>query len=234
MGDFVSMGGFRFMQVTEEKDLRDIYKLRYKSYCEEWGFERPEDHPEGLEYDEYDKHSVHFICKKDSGHLIGTIRLILNSEKGFPIERHCSIDEDLSFMDRDRLAEISRLAISKEYLRRAEDRFMYNGTEEYHPEVIKITTERRKRYEIVCGLYKCIYRNSNKRGITHWYAVMGKGLYILLKRLRITFSPVGPEVDYHGLRTPYLGCIEDIEREVSTYNPELYKNFIDNSGPQFL
>jgi N-acyl amino acid synthase of PEP-CTERM/exosortase system len=218
---------FNFTKVTEQAELRKVFELRYRSYCEEWGFEKPEDHPEGIEYDEYDKHSVHFAATRNSDHLIGTIRLILNDEKGFPIEKHCKIDEDLSRLDRNKLAEISRLAISKEYLRRAEDRIIFNGNREHQPEFRQIPSERRKRQEIVCGLYRCVYTESKRRGLTHWYAVMGKGLYLLLKRFSITFVPIGPEVNYHGLRTPYVSSIEDIEREVSLKNPELYSYFMD-------
>jgi N-acyl amino acid synthase of PEP-CTERM/exosortase system len=222
-------GGFCFKKANGEDEIRALYKLRYKSYCVEWGFERPEDHPDGLEYDEFDKYAVHFVSTRNSSHLIGTIRLILNSEKGFPVERHCRIDEDLSRLDRDKIGEISRLAISKEYLRRADDNFIYDGRVEDEPEAMNISVERRKRHEIVCGLYKCVYQESKKRGLTHWYAAMGKGLYILLKRLGIVFSPIGPEVDYHGPRMPYIGCIEEIEREVARLNPELYEDYVSDA-----
>jgi N-acyl amino acid synthase of PEP-CTERM/exosortase system len=219
-------GGFSFYRVNEESELRALYQLRYKSYCEEWGFERPEDHPEGLEHDEFDKYAVHFVATTNHNSPIGTIRLILNSAKGFPVERHCRIDEDLSFLDRDKIGEISRLAISKQYLRRANDRFMYDARIEYEPKVVTIPNDRRKQNEIVCGLYKCVYRESKERGLTHWYAAMSKGLYILLKRLGIVFTPIGPEVDYHGPRIPYVGSIEEIEREVARVNPELYEDYV--------
>jgi hypothetical protein len=55
-------------------------------------------------------------------------------------------------------------------------------------------------------------------GLKYWYAVMARGLFLLLKRRGIVFEPIGPEVEYHGLRRPYLGTIEDIKRS----NPELF------------
>ena len=72
-----------------------------------------------------------------------------------------------------------------------------------------------------------MYRESKKQGITHWYGVMAKGLYTLLKRLSITFHPIGEQVDYHGIRTPYLGDIKEIEHEVSIKQPGLYKEFTE-------
>jgi len=69
-------------------------------------------------------------------------------------------------------------------------------------------------------------------GLTHWYAVMAKGLYLLLKKMGILFVPIGPEINYHGLRSPYLGSIEDIEKEASKTNPELLKEFRDELALQ--
>ena len=70
-----------------------------------------------------------------------------------------------------------------------------------------------------------MYVESKRIGLTHWYAVMAKGLFILLKRMGIIFKPIGPETDYHGLRTPYLGVIAEIEEEASRLNPELFNEF---------
>jgi N-acyl-L-homoserine lactone synthetase len=249
---------FKAYRVSTDEELAEVYKLRYKVYCEEWGFEKPEDHPDGLERDEYDKNSVHFAVKTDEGKLIGTIRLILNSLNGFPLEKHCPININKDTLPRNALAEISRLAISKNYRRRVEDNYIYGTDEERRnigvfpytdkilsqrvedkykysfqkidfikrkkvPELFK---ERRRHPEIVVSLYKGIYHESKKRQITHWYAVMTKGLYILLRRLGIYFQAIGDPVDYHGIRNPYLGDIKKIEHEVMMKNPELYNKFI--------
>lgn len=215
---------FHFKKVTNKDELEEVFRLRYKVYCEEWGFERIEDHPGGIEFDKFDDHSLHFISLNNVWQVVGTVRIILNSEKGFPIEKICKTDTNLSNLNKDKIGEISRLAMSKELRKRIEDRFIYDGTSEYHQEYTA-TDERRRRHEIVIGLYKYIYVESKKMGLTHWYAVMAKGLYLLLKKLGIIFSPIGPEIDYHGIRTPYLGSIEDIEAGASRLNPELLREF---------
>jgi len=119
---------FEFRKVDQDKQLLDeIYRLRYKVYCDEWGFEKPEDHPDGIEIDDYDKHSAHFAAFwEDGGSMIGTVRLIRSSESGFPLFRHCTVDADLSFLREDAMGEISRLAISKELRRRRPDRALYD------------------------------------------------------------------------------------------------------------
>jgi N-acyl-L-homoserine lactone synthetase len=121
---------FTVSRITDDSDLKEIYRLRYKVYCEEWGFEKPEDHIQGIEKDEFDKNSVHFAARDSSGKLVGTIRLILNSPEGYPIEKHCSLNINPDELPRDNLSEISRLAISKDYRQRAEDKFIYGPDEE--------------------------------------------------------------------------------------------------------
>lgn len=231
-------------KVAEKDKLQEIYKLRYKVYCEEWGFEKPEHHPGEIETDIYDKNSVHFMAKNDDGNLVGTIRLILSSDEGFPLEKYCQININKDELPRENLAEISRLAISKQYRRRTEDKYIYGPDEErrsigsfnnpvrgYQRRYAdrsgtgRSFEDRRVRHEAVVGLYKAVYQESKRRQITHWYAVMTKGLYILISRLGIHFQAIGDPVDYHGIRTPYLGDITKMERQVSEKNPEIFEDF---------
>jgi N-acyl amino acid synthase of PEP-CTERM/exosortase system len=208
--------------------LLEVYKLRYKVYAEEWEFERREDHPGEIEKDEYDEHSVHFIVRRrGEDRIIGTIRMITNSAKGFPIEKHCRIDTDLSGYDKNRFGEISRLAVSKDYRRRATDSVYSNGKVLSDAEIDAMYSGQRKMSnDIVLGLYKCIYKESYERGNQFLLAVMAKGLYVLLKRVGILFEPIGPEQDYHGLRAPYLGRIDTMLRELEKRNPTLYSQIM--------
>lgn len=245
---------FIAQRITDEEGLKEIYRLRYKVYVEEWGFEKPEEHPAGLEMNEYDKTSVHFATKDTEGQIVGTVRLILNSPLGFPIEKYCEINVNKNDIPSEKIAEISRLAISKAYRRRNEDRYIFGPDEErrgignfnnydqkfyrraedkYKYNILRkgqVFNEKRMRPEVLLGLYKAIYNESKERGLTHWYAIMTKGLYLHLKKLRINFQPIGEPVDYHGIRTPYLGEIKSIEEEVSMENPELYEMFTKNSS----
>ncbi|CAG1066619.1 partial acyl homoserine lactone synthase, partial [uncultured bacterium] len=88
----------RFKKADSEDDLREIYKLRYKVYCEEKGFEKAEDHPGGIETDEFDVSSRHFMVTDRSRRAIATARLILPTELGLPILANCEIDKDLTHL----------------------------------------------------------------------------------------------------------------------------------------
>lgn len=210
-----------------DKLLRGIFRLRYQVYVNEWRFEAAADHPGGLESDLYDAHSVHYFARdKNEGKIVATVRVILNSELGFPIEKHFDIDEQIHPVDKDRIGEVSRLAVSKEYRKRAIDRAIF-GTGDYDPRHIPRYIDegrnfrRHCEHELVRGLYLSIYRDSKQRQLTHWYAVMSRGLFIILKRWGISFRQVGPAKNYHGVRAPYLVSIESIEHSLATVNPRL-------------
>ncbi len=221
---------FEFKKLSHNDPLlEEVYKLRYKVYCDEWGFERPEDHPGGIERDEFDAHSVHFAAiRKEDQKLIGTTRIILQSESGFPIEEHCCINEDILKSDKALWGEISRLAVSKEFRKRAGDDSIYKHEDPQTNNVNNPFKEKRKNEnQIVIGLYRCIYHESLERGLTHLYAVMAKGLFLLLNRIGICFIQVGPGIEYHGLRTPYICCIQEIMDNFSRINNNLYQCFVE-------
>jgi N-acyl amino acid synthase of PEP-CTERM/exosortase system len=219
-----------FRRARGQEELEEVFRLRYRVYVEEWGFEKAEDHPGGIERDDYDDHAIHFVAERE-GVIIGTVRLILNSEQGFPIESFTRIDEDLSQVDRDKVAEISRLAVSKDFRKRARDGLIYarqvRNPPSPEPAARRERRSERRRTDLVTGLYKSMYVESRRLGLDHWYAVIAKGLYLLLTRYGIVFSQIGPEVQYHGLRAPYMAYIPEIEGQVSKANPELEKEFKD-------
>jgi len=209
----------------DSREALGIFRLRYQVYCQEWGFEDPDDYPEGFEKDDFDEHSCHFLARvRKTRDIIGTARIILPSAKQFPIEKVFDLDESVIPADRGKLGEISRLAVSKNFRRRWLDTIIF-GPENHNsdlPVSIPVKKERRQfENEIVAGLYQCIYHESKRVGLTHWYAVMGKGLHLLLMRWGLIFQQIGSEVDYHGLRAPYLGTIAQMYESVVRKSPRL-------------
>lgn len=212
--------------------LEAVYRLRYQVYVIEWGFESPVDHPGGLEKDGYDEHSRHFYAYTGAeDNVIGTARIILGSEGTFPIEHHFNICDFPPDTARHQVAEISRLAISKEFRRREIDQVIFsNGDiqlkelEQYQAQMKGLEYERRKcEHELIRGIYLLTYHESVKLGLTHWFAVMAKGLQIILKRWGIPFEQIGPAKDYHGVRAPFLLSIKNLEDHLEKNNPELLK-----------
>ncbi|PWB59893.1 MAG: PEP-CTERM/exosortase system-associated acyltransferase [Nitrosomonadales bacterium] len=255
------MSHFDFCIIDGTQYLQDSYALRYEVYCNEQHFLAPEDFPSRLETDSYDNNSIHVGAINREGGLVGTLRLVLPSARGFPFYEHCQFFGEykhlsslanpalLSAAEISRLAvsksylltaaEISRLAVSKSYRRRTNDG-LYDLSSQ---EDIEIPTgsenemtlaHRRRRPEIILGLYKTMYQASKRQGITHWFAAMEKTLLRLLYRYQFGFIPIGPEVDYYGPVTPYLAEIAHIEAGIRQRCPEMYAEFIQGLEPELV
>ena len=204
----------KFKKIETREELHEAYNLRFRVYCEERAFEPEIAYPDRCERDKYDTYSIHFIAKflptgqAGGEQTIGTVRLVLNNPDGFPLEKHCILDsQSAGLINRERTAEISRFAISKN--------------------IIKSSCCDRRT--VVTGLFREIYQESKKTGIDYFYAVMGKGLQKLLARCGIIFFQVGPLIDYHGPRAPYISGIKHIEEGIFMKNFDLFR-FITSPG----
>src|SRR4051812_26734552 len=71
--------------------LTDSYRLRYQVYCVEREFLNPENYPDRLEVDEFDRYAWHFGTMDSTGRLVATARLVFPSIFGLPLFRRCSI-----------------------------------------------------------------------------------------------------------------------------------------------
>lgn len=226
---------FDFLVIDHTPFLEESYALRYSVYCEEAGFLNEKDYPDKHETDGFDNCSVHVGAVDKSGLLVGTVRMVLPSERGFPFYQHCELFDEYKNLTRlddpvtSNAVEISRLAVAKSYRRRRGDGLY--GTSERTSER---TPERRQRPELVLGLYKTIYQETKRRGISAWFAAMETTLLRLLHRYQFGFKPIGPEVDYYGPVTPYLAKIAELEKGVRDKYPDLYAAFIEGLEPEYL
>lgn len=117
---------YRYSVAQTEEEKQECFKLRYQIYVEEFGFEDPSEHPNKMETDKYDKHSVHILAHDNATNKVaGTVRIVLPSSLGFPAQQFptglqysadCPRPNDLA------LAEISRMAVAKEFRRASQQR----------------------------------------------------------------------------------------------------------------
>jgi len=223
---------FSFRKITTPELLHEAYRLRYQVYCEECHFINGSDYPLGYEMDKFDEHSVHFGGFDQEGRLIGAVRLILPACEKFPIEEHGpALNVDWSAVPRRKSAEISRLAIAKLYRRRASDGLYYGPqVEDLHGSDGGTYFTRRVR-PMAFGLYRAIYQESKRLKISHWFAFMEKPLWLLLKIHGFVFRPIGPEVEFYGLVSPYLAAIPEVEKSVHKKYPQFFEYFMEGLEP---
>ena len=204
--------------LADSNDLRtQAYRLRYEVYCREFHFEPEESCTNQREQDDYDAQSVHcLLMHHPTGQTAGCVRLVL-ADPGepaapLPFERHCgsSLDHahlDPALMHRDRIGEISRLAVLARFRRRvAEDQSPVG----LNDETTSRRAERRQFPYISLSLYLAAASVGLLSGLDGVFAMMELRLARHLTRYGIKFTQVGSVVEYHGPRAPFYISRSDL------------------------
>lgn len=207
--------------------LEHVYRIRYQVLCIEQrlpGFD-PAHCPDEKERDNYDSHSCHVLLRhRPSGDFIGTARLILPAlskpEKPLPVELYSQTDPmlcDIKALPRQQTAEISRFLIKGQFDRRRDER----RREDRRKEATEAASEKRntqdrrssdRRSGLTIGLVLMsgVMRMSVKYNIRHWLIVTEPAVNKLMGFYGLDFNPIGPPINYHGIRRPYYAKVEDI------------------------
>jgi len=225
---------FEMIPATSDELKHEAYKLRFQVYCIEMGFENHQEFPEGIEFDEYDPHSCHYLIRhRRLGIYIATTRLILsdnnNPEKLFPIEQYSQIDNInlLNTMPRHHLAELSRFCVSKEFRRRKNEQHLLT-TNDADSELAYGQEEKRSSSHLTLALFACAIKMSSENNVHYWYAIMEPALMRVFSALGIHFVGIGPLVDYHGLRQPCVIKINDLLDSVAKKDLDYWNLLTDN------
>ena len=202
---------------------KEVFRLRYDVYCRELRWEDPANFPDALERDIYDDASRHCLLKhKRSGEYAGTVRMVMthNShlDPPIPLIGHCEGTLFDGPLRPDRVTpgsygEISRLALSSEFRRRASEHKNPAGHGENLFEWTQ--TERRRFPHIALGLYLGASAVGLADGATGVYAMMEPRLARHLRFAGIRFEQVGEPIDFRGLRAPYYISRKALFRHLS-------------------
>ena len=226
---------FEMVSATSDELKNEVYKLRYQVYCIENEFESSDLHPDGLEFDEYDQQSVHYLIRhRKTGDYAATTRLILpdanNPDKLFPLELHCEIDNfaAMKSINRKNLGEISRFCVSKTFKKRKNEGHTIAAIGSVWPNHVTLD-ERRTFPHITLALIACFIKASYEHDIHYLYAVMEPSLLRFVSAWGINFTKIGPKVDYHGERCPGLIKISDLLDGVAEKNMGIW-NLLTDKG----
>jgi len=226
---------FEFVRAQGAEALAEAFRIRYQVYCEERGFLPPGKYPDHLERDPYDETSIHLLSRHRFNHrAAGTMRLIMPSPRGFPVQQHCVFDPSHLYCGEpghpalERYIEVSRLAVAKTFRQRADDT-VYGGP----PRAGGAALPQEAGPEVVAGLYKLLYHETKRRGLTHWLVAMERSLQLLLKRIGYQFVPIGPVADYYGPVTPFILKIEDMERYFYQRRRAILNYWVEGLEPEY-
>ncbi len=188
---------------------RETFRLRYQVYCVDRAFEAGED---GLEWDEYDDFARHAIVRcRHTGEVMGTVRLVLPKSPAhgddFPVEHVCDATL-LHGLPRATIGEVSRFALPRDRGR-------------------SISADARCLLRL--ALIQGAVWLSSEAGHTHWLAMMEPTLLRLLRATGLHFDPVGPPVEYHGLRQPVVAQLVPMLARLAREQPGVWA-FVTRGG----
>lgn len=211
---------FELTLATEERLLAEVQRLRYRVYCEEFGYEDPARFSDKRERDDFDEMSIHaLITHKPSGRSVAGIRLIpaLPSQT-LPFESSASQSYDqnlISQMPRETMCEISRLCVDAHFRRRPGEAVSQFGN--YQGLDLSVG-ERRLLPFIGMSLLlagTALTFLTERRNI---FAMMEPFLPKAMRPVGIHFDQIGRPVDYHGTRALHHVRSESVYEKM---NPEL-------------
>lgn len=197
---------------TSQDAIDEVFSVRYQVYCIDRPFEDPAHFQDKKEHDAYDPQSSHALIRhKATGHSVATVRLVMTGSSpensSLPMEEACvprmskRVREEIANTPRERIAEISRMAVSREFRKRLNEDKSATGVSDQANYSDRESGKRAVPY-ISLGLLAAIMKMSAENGITHWMAIMEPAQLRLLKRFGVEFDYVGPLLEYHGLRRP--------------------------------
>jgi len=206
---------------------QQCYRIRYEVYSRDLGFE-PE-RSDALETDSYDAHSAHSLLRsRNNGDYVGCVRLIMlpreDSDRPLPFEQACTRTIDRSIVDparmsRERIAEVSRLAVASKYRRRkGESKVPASLTNEDFGN----TAQPRFPY-IPVGLYLSMIAQARRHGIETLFMLTEPRLAKHLARLGVDIRRIGGPVEHRGQRIPSMLSVDSVVRGLNFVVRPLYE-----------
>lgn len=210
---------FDMVPATTRQQRNQVYQIRYRVYCEEFGYEPTAKFSRQQEIDEYDCQSIHcLVTHRQSGMAAGCVRVVMvEGSDRMPMEEHAqgSIDQDFigSFSDRrDSLCEISRLAVDGAFRRRRRERETRFG----NVEVNAFSAWERRTFPLIAlALIVGAGAVADLLNRRNCFAIMEPFLPLMLQRAGMGFRRVGSDFDYRGVRAPYYADINQLIAEAS-------------------
>jgi len=201
------------IEIARTKEQKSkVYGIRYRVYCNEFGYEPIDEFPDKEEKDEYDDFSIHcLIIHKKSGHPAACVRLVpafdgQHKATLLPLELHCeeSIDHEYInnlHLDRETVCEISRLAIDCLFRRRTGEKLTRFG----EVQGLDFSKQEQRTFSLIAvAALLAAAALTEINGKPNAFSLMEPFLPRMMKRSGINFIKAGTDTDYKGVRAPYF------------------------------
>jgi N-acyl amino acid synthase of PEP-CTERM/exosortase system len=204
----------------------EAYAIRHRVYCEELGFEPVR--ADRRERDPYDARAVHVLVKSvKHDRFVACARLVrvdaADAESVLPLEKTCAQTIDRNIVDptrlpRERIAEISRLAIVSEFRRRNGEKHTAIAVQETDFGTVDVP---RFPY-IQVGLYLGAIALAKRLGLDMLFVLTEPRLSSHFSKLGVRIRQIGAPVEHRGARIPSVMTVESIEANLPRAVRPLY------------
>ncbi len=197
---------FKLQIATTSQLKAEVYKIRYRVYCQDLRLKDPDEFPDQMEMDQYDQHSTHLILKYQEQY-IGCVRIIHSQPNNLlPFEKLCHSDNISNLKENGSIAEISRLAVT--------DKFRNGNSSKY------------ENFPLApLNLYLGVLVVAHTTGLEKLCTIMESRLHRQLQYIGFCFHQIGNTVFYaNKQRAPfYIRTEEAFQNLKSEYKPLLEK-----------
>lgn len=215
--------------LADTRESKEInYSIRYKTYCEEMGFENKDNFPRAQEFDDHDQHSVHFIVRdKSTEQWVGAIRLIFQNDQALPIVQYCNLQEQIDKNNIKPAVELSRLCVLKDVRRKGLVDIASNNDSAYKNKTTQATERKQSLYSqnktnrsIIWGLFNAVTEYCYSNNIETWYFITTISLAKVLRKGGCNIMNIGAPCSHNGERYPFKKDVVD-----TYFNEDWRKNY---------
>ena len=221
---------FSLQQVCMPEQYDEIYKMRYQTYCEEFGYDIY--HHQLRERDEYDRFSLQCLLRLQSTQAAaGSIRLIIppSQKRGMllPFEQNFSQAFYRNLINPDTLpygsyCEISRLVVPKEFRQRSGEQRSPRGViNDFSSDVLD---QQRTFPFITIGLYLAALSLFLQSQLSIVFLALEPKLVRRLDQFGIYLTQASQVIDHHGRRAIYFATRDSLLMDISHFRTD-YRAF---------
>lgn len=204
---------FDVVRLETPAEKEQLFRLRYKVFCEENDCDNTLHYPDGLLTEAADEWAAHFMLKhKESGEIAGGVSVVLpdlrRPQHYFPVQNRC--DHPLVHLESEthRLCEIYRLFMMPHFRRRPEDgRVMPTYYEQDWGLKFtngKIDYFRRKVPYAPLGLLKAAFETALQNNVMDCVMVVESHHLQSLQDLGMSYRVLGPSLPGHVTLQPVI------------------------------
>lgn len=217
---------FEIVPAFSEALKHEVYRVRHQVYCEDLKFEPVR--PDGIETDEYDPYSLHFLVRNiHTSEFVGCTRIVRpppeDPNRPLPFEIACANTLNRTIVDpaelpRHRIAEVSRLAVVSRYRRRkGETNKAVSITDE------DFGTPKLPRFPYLpVGLYLSTFELARLNKIDTLFVLTEERLASHFSKLGFDLQFIGRPVEHHGERIPSMMSVSATLRDMRANLQPLY------------